>query len=296
MRLAMARLRYGRYASPCFRRKTAKHVGVRLEERTLTLKVPRVSTEGLPMVGRFARAAALLAMAALSGCAATTMEGELIADPYESLNRDIHNFNTGVDQVLLRPTAYIYREATPALFQHLVGNAVDMLRMPVIAVNHLLQGDVESTLTAVGRFGVNIVLGAGVLDPATEFGLPLEPTDAGLTLASYGAGEGPYFVAPLLGPYTGRDAIGRIIDFAIDPTNFVRFPGGAPAAAARIATPIIDARAENFELIDDALYESEDSYVTVRTGYVLSRRRAAQAARGEEQPASLPDIFGDDTQ
>jgi phospholipid-binding lipoprotein MlaA len=234
--------------------------------------------------------------AAVSGCAATAPEGQLIADPYESLNRDIHNFNTGMDQVLLRPTAYIYREATPALFQHLVGNAVDMLRLPVIAVNHLLQGNIDGTLTAVGRFGVNALVGAFVLDPATEFGLPLEPTDGGLTFASYGAAEGPYFVAPLLGPYTGRDAFGRVFDFAIDPTNFIRFPGGAPAAVARIATPIVDARAENFEIIDDALYESEDSYVTVRTAYVLSRRRAVAAARGEDQTESLPDIFGDDAQ
>ena len=53
----------------------------------------------------------------------------------------------------------------------------------------------------LGRFGVNTLAGAaGLLDPATEFGLPLEPTDFGVTLASWGANEGPYVEAPSLWP------------------------------------------------------------------------------------------------
>jgi phospholipid-binding lipoprotein MlaA len=246
------------------------------------------------MLHGFGKAAAVIAAMALGACASTAPDGELIADPYESLNRDIHEFNVGVDQVLLRPTAWIYKTATPDLVQHLVGNAVDQLRMPVIFLNHLAQGNVDGALTALGRFGVNTIAGAGgLLDPATEFGLPLEPTDGGLTFARYGAEEGPYLVAPLLGPFTGRDFLGRVFDFAIDPTNFIRIPGGAPVAVARIATPIVDARAENMELIDDVLYDSEDSYVTVRTGYVLSRRAAAAEARGEAQPDTLPDIYAE---
>jgi phospholipid-binding lipoprotein MlaA len=238
---------------------------------------------------------AVAATMAVGACASTAPEGALIADPFESLNRDIHEFNVGMDQVVLRPVTYIYREATPTLFQFLVSNAVDQLRMPVIFLNHVLQGNVDGALTAFGRFTVNTIAGAGgLLDPATEFGLPLEATDGGLTFASYGAEEGPYLVAPFLGPFTGRDFFGRVLDFAIDPTNFVRIPGGAPVAAARIAGPIVDARSENFALIDDALYESEDSYVTVRTGYVLSRRRAVAETRGEIQPAeTLPDIYAE---
>ena len=246
------------------------------------------------MMRGFGRAALVVAVMAAGGCASTAPEGQLIADPYESLNRDIHSFNVGMDQVIVRPTAWIYKTATPTLVQHLVGNLVDQLRMPVIFLNHVFQGDVDGALTAAGRFTVNTIAGAGgLLDPATEFGLPLESTDGGLTFARYGAEEGVYIVAPLLGPFTGRDFMGRLLDFAIDPTNFVRIPGGAPVAVARIATPIVDARAENFELIDDALYESEDSYVTVRTGYVLSRRRAVADMQGGPTAESLPDIFSE---
>ncbi len=246
------------------------------------------------MARALATAAALAALTALGACATTTPEGELIADPYESLNRDFHEFNVGMDQVLVRPAAWIYREATPTLFQHLVGNAVDQLRLPVIFLNRVFQGDVDGALTAFGRFGVNTIVGAGgLLDPATEFGLPLETTDGGLTFALYGAEEGPFLVAPFLGPFTGRDFVGRVLDFAIDPTNFVRIPGGAPVTVARVAAPIVDSRAENMELIDDALYNSEDSYVTVRTGYVLSRRRAVAEVFGEDGTGDLPDIYSE---
>ncbi len=241
--------------------------------------------------GRIAIAFAALAAA---GCATPAPEGALIADPYESLNRDFHEFNKGWDLVALRPATYIYREATPTLFQHLVGNAVDHLALPVIFFNSVLQGDIDLALNTAGRFSVNTLVGAGgLLDPATEFGLPFEQTDGGLTLAEYGANEGPYIVLPLLGPSTGRDAVGAVFDFAIDPFNFISVPGGAGTSVATVAAPIINARSENFELIDDALYNSDDSYVTVRTAYVLSRRNAA--AGGTEADA-LPDIFGDDSQ
>lgn len=246
-------------------------------------------------MARSGRAALVVAAAlAAAGCATPAPEGALIADPYEPLNRDFHEFNKGWDLVLLRPATYIYREATPTLAQFLVGNAVDHISLPVIFFNNVLQGDVTAALNTAGRFTVNTIVGAGgLLDPATEFGLPYEQTDGGLTLAEYGAEEGPYIVLPFLGPGTGRDVVGRALDFAIDPFNFVSIPGGTGTSVARITVPIVDARSENFELVDDALYNSDDSYVTVRTAYILSRRNAVAGGTEEE---ALPDIFGDETE
>ena len=239
-----------------------------------------------------ARLAALAGLAfTAAGCASSAPEGQLIADPYQSLNRDIHEFNKGWDQVLIRPAAFIYKEATPTLFQFLVGNAVDHIALPLQFINHSLQLDLEDAAATAGRFVVNTVAGAGgLLDPATEFGLPERPTDTGVTLAEWGAEEGPYVVLPFFGPFTGRDAVGRVAEFALDPFNAINIPGGAAVAAARVAVPVVDARAANFELIDDALYQSDDSYVTVRTGYVLSRRRFVS---GETQAEALPDIYGE---
>lgn len=232
-------------------------------------------------------AAALL----ITACSAPKPEGALIADPYESLNRDVHNFNVGVDQVLLRPASQIYDFATPALVQHLVLNFSQHLRLPVVFVNNLLQLDLEKAGATLARFTTNTVLGAGgLLDPATEFGLPNTPTDAGATLASLEVDEGVFVMVPFFGPSTARDATGRVFDFAIDPFNFISLPGGPGVAAARAVVPVIDQRNRNAPFLDEVLYNSEDSYTTVRTAYVLARRRALEGETAEE---SLPDVFGD---
>lgn len=245
------------------------------------------------------RAAAGLALALLaSGCAtAPAVEGQLIADPYEATNRNVHEFNKGLDTAILRPAAQAYEFVTPALVQHMVGNGLDHLQLPGIFINRLLQGDAEEAGAALARFSLNTIIGAGgLLDPATEFGLPHTPTDFGVTLARWGAPEGAYVEAPVFGPHTERHLVGRIVNFALDPTILITV--GAVEVANTIAiidlarAPIsaVRARDDNFGLVDDILYESEDSYVTSRSGYVQARRRRVA---GETTAEQAPDIFGD---
>jgi phospholipid-binding lipoprotein MlaA len=243
------------------------------------------------------RAAGLAACALLvAGCAAAPAEGQLVADPFERANRSIHAFNVGLDRYALRPASRAYDTVTPALFQHMISNFVDHLRLPVSFVNTVLQGDVDAALETAGRFGVNTIVGAGgLLDPATEFGLPFEPTDFGLTLAAYGVEEGAFVMLPVFGPSTARDAAGVIGDFALDPLTYVTVGAGSgetAATVAQIVTPPVVARTENSALIDSALYESEDSYVTVRAAFIQARRAAVRG--GGADPEALPDILGED--
>lgn len=238
------------------------------------------------------KAFGVLCLSALAGCAAQAPEGALIADPWERTNREIHEFNTGVDLVLLRPVSFVYREATPALFQFLVANFAEHLRLPIIAINDVLQGEFERGVVTVGRFGVNTLVGAGgLLDPATEFGLDFASNDGGVTLARAGFEEGNFVVLPLLGATTVRDGFGRVLDFALDPFSFVRMPNAA-TEVAKIAVPIVDVRSRNFELIDEVLYETEDSYVTIRAATVQNLRRRLRD-RDSVDPESLPDIFAE---
>ena len=244
----------------------------------------------------FSALAICAGLGALAGCATQPAEGELIADPYVDTNRSIHEFNKGLDTAILKPASEIYDFVTPATVKLLLGNGLDHLRLPGMFVNRVLQGDVESAGVVLGRFGVNTVAGAGgLLDPATEFGLPFETTDFGVTLATWGAAEGPYVELPLFGPATARHAVGRVVNFALDPsillTTGVVEAGTAVTIASSARTPVdvVNARHENADIINDVLYASEDSYVTARTGYIQSRRRLI--AGGETDTEALPDIF-----
>lgn len=235
----------------------------------------------------------LLLLVVLGGCASNEALDGLVSDPIEGANRTVHSVNKGLDQVVLSPAADVYDFATPTLFKHVFGNAVSHLTLPGTFVNYVLQGDAEEAATALGRFTINTVYGAGgALDPATEFGLPMLATDFGLTLASWGVDEGPYLELPLFGPSTARDAFGLIVDSALQPTTYIT--GGIEitiATATVRVLDVVDKRNRNRRLIDEVLYRSEDSYVSLRTAYIQNRRR--RASGGETNVDDLPDLFAE---
>lgn len=235
--------------------------------------------------------AALATGLLLAGCADRDPD-VFVHDPFESVNRDIHDFNKGWDTVLIRPAAQVYDTVTPGLFRHLIGNGLQTLQLPFAFVNNVLQLEPMAALRTAGRFGVNVVLGLGVLDPATEFGLPREPTDLGITLAVWGFEEGPFVELPLLGPATTRDAVGRVAQIALDPFNFLTgVPNVEALGPGTAVVGVLELRADNTELIDRVLYEAEDSYITQRSGYIQFRRRRVAGGATEEQ---LPDVFADE--
>jgi phospholipid-binding lipoprotein MlaA len=251
----------------------------------------------MPTAARAPSILCLAAALALTGCAgAGSGAGFAERDPYEDTNRSFHEFNLALDRNVLRPVSQGYDAVTPTLIQHLLGNAFSHLDTVGDFANYLLQGEMEAAGTAFGRFTVNTILGAGgALDPATEFGLPKEDTDFGVTLGRHGVEEGAYLVLPFLGPSTTRDLGGRVGDIALSPLTYTGF---LELTAFDILSPttgvveVIDDRNRNADLIDDVLYESEDSYISLRTIYL--QRRDALIAGGDEAGAALPDIFDDD--
>lgn len=241
------------------------------------------------------RSVLLLLVIGLTACASVDPNSDFAeVDKFEGVSRDIHKFNLAFDRNLVRPVAQGYDAVTPELIKFLLRNGLSHLSLPRDFANHLLQGEVKPALESLGRFTINTVLGAGgLLDPATEFGLKKRETDFGTTLARHGVGEGTYFVFPFLGPSTTRDTVGRIVDLAFAPTTYLGYvkPGLSPEVPIAVFTlDVIDFRAQNMQSIDEILYESEDSYVSLRAVY-LQRRRALAA--GEDGKAeSMPDIFG----
>ena len=124
-------------------------------------------------------------------------------DPWMRFNRPIHAFNDQVDDFVLEPSARLYRRLAPDFIERAVLNVFANLSAPLSITGALLQGKVDRTAIATGRFLVNSTIGvAGVFDPATPFGLPDMQEDIGQTLEVWGFDDSPYLVLPIVGPVT----------------------------------------------------------------------------------------------
>jgi len=158
---------------------------------------------------RIARLAIALLLAVLAtGCATTGNK-----DPWEPLNRKTHAFNTVLDDVVLRPTATAYTKVVPGFARQGVNNFFDNLEDLNTSLQTILQGKVREGISDFGRLVVNSTFGVfGLWDVATQMGLEKHYEDFGQTLGFWGVGPGPYFVIPLLGPSTLRDAPSRVVD------------------------------------------------------------------------------------
>lgn len=217
-------------------------------------------------------------------------------DPFEPINRYFFEVNLGLDKLLLRPVAHIYKDATPQLVQDGVRNFTRNLEEPTTFINDLLQAEPARAGSTFGRFTGNTLFGVGgFAAPVTCEGgdkgcIPHHGEDFGQTMAVYGVPAGPYLMLPVLGPHSTRHAVGRAVDSVIDPvglamdSDFRRgFTIGTNIAKA------IDFRARNFDSLDEIERDSIDFYATVRSLY--RQRRAKAISNGQvDETADIPRI------
>jgi len=119
------------------------------------------------------------------------------------------------------------------------------------------------------RFAFNSTWGLlGVLDIASEAGLPKHNEDFGQTLAVWGVGDGPYLVLPLFGGHNLRDTAALPVDYYSDPTTYVE---GDAAKYSFKAAEIVVKRAEL--LPADRATEGQiiDKYAYLRDVYFQRR-------------------------
>lgn len=169
----------------------------------------------IPHSGR--QLVALLACCALvlGGCATRPANPD---DPLERFNRAMFSFNEGVDKAVVRPAAKAYDTVAPRPVRIGVGNFFSNLGDLWIGFNNMLQGKFADGISDWMRFAVNSTFGIfGLLDVASEAGLPKNDEDFGQTLAVWGVGEGPFVVLPFFGPRTFRDAVVLPVDLKGDP-------------------------------------------------------------------------------
>lgn len=156
--------------------------------------------------------------ALLAGCA--TGPDANPRDPLEPFNRGVYRFNDAVDTAVVKPVATAYVEVTPQPVRTGVNNFFSNLGDLWSTFNALFQLRPKEAGENLMRFSVNTVFGlGGVLDIASEAGIPRTKIDFGQTLGRWGVPSGPYVVLPLLGPSSVRDTGGLVVDLAADPLN-----------------------------------------------------------------------------
>ena len=168
----------------------------------------------------FLRCVAAVMVVGLTACA--TGPDAHPQDPLEPWNRGVYRFNDVLDTNLVKPVAETYQEVTPDPVRKGVSNFFGNIRDVWSSVNAAMQLRPQEALENLFRVGVNTTLGlGGVLDVATEMGIPRTRMDFGQTLGRWGVPSGPYLVLPLLGPSSVRDATGTGIQFRLNEyTNF----------------------------------------------------------------------------
>jgi len=198
-----------------------------------------------------------------------------IYDPLESINRAIFNFNNTADKIILEPISKSYRKL-PSPLQNGIGNFLSNLRMPLVIVNQLLQGQGKNAAESTSRFVVNTTAGLfGLIDVANKIGLEQKQEDFGQTLASWGIGDGFYIVLPIFGPSNVRDTAGMMLTYATDPVNaYAVHEGEAWILPIRTATNAVDRRSKIIDEVNALRDNSLDYYAAVRSSYYQNRNAA----------------------
>ena len=202
---------------------------------------------------------------------------------FEKFSRGTLKFNMALDRAIFKPVAKGYR-TLPVPIRKGSSNFIENLRSLLSFSNNVLQGDLKSAANTAGRFAVNTTVGIlGVFDPATKMGLTKRSReDFGQTLGVWGADTGCYFVLPILGPTTARDAVGMVGNVFIDPVYQVTHNTETDMLVGNDnlqehnyyiykGTDAVDFRSKNIESIESLQNNSIDFYASVKSLYLQNR-------------------------
>jgi len=215
-------------------------------------------------------------------------------DPLEPMNRAIFSFNMGFDDLILEPTAKLYRRFGPPDIRDGISNFVTNWREPVTFVNDVLQAEPKRAGNALVRFAINSTFGfLGVFDTAKHWGIEGHDEDFGQSFARWGIGEGPFIMLPFLGPSNARDLSGFVTDFFYDPVSlWLAHKGWVYVRYGRLALRGLIYREENLETLDDMSKSSTDFYATIRSAY--RQYRTYEINNGVLDAGAEDDLFDED--
>ena len=204
---------------------------------------------------------------------------------FEKFSRGTLKFNQALDKAIFKPIAKGYR-VLPQPIRTGTNNFVSNLRSLLSFSNNVLQGDLKSAGNTAGRFAINTTVGIlGVFDPASKMGFEKKSReDFGQTLGVWGAKTGCYFVLPILGPTTTRDAVGLIGNVFIDPVYHLTHNSETDIVVGNEnlsehnyyyyrGTDAVDFRSKNIESFDSLEENSIDFYASLKSLYLQNRQQ-----------------------
>ena len=221
-------------------------------------------------------------------------EFQKLNDPIEPTNRAIFSFNQGLDKVVIKPVTGFYRTVTPEPAREAVHSFLENLRTPIILTNDILQGEMARAGNTVIRFLVNTTWGIlGFRDAASGLGFEYHVEDFGQTLAVWGIGEGPFLMLPVLGPSNPRDAVGKVVDYFMDPINWwATNTDNDVVPLTKTFISGIDTRDQLWNVLEDIDKNSIDPYASYRSLYRQRRMDDIRnGAEADDPPA--PTLGGD---
>jgi len=197
-----------------------------------------------------------------------------IADPIEGYNRKMFVLNDWLYFYSLEPTARAYAYVLPEPARKCIKRFFINTTTPGRFVNCLLQGKIKGAGIELSRLVINTTIGiGGLFDPARNYwNLSRNNEDTGQTFGHYGMGHGFYFVLPLLGPSSGRDALGTILDFALDPLLYVNIKLWENGTIRFVRT--VNDSSLILGEYEDLKKAAIDPYISLRNAFVQYRKRA----------------------
>ena len=198
---------------------------------------------------------------------------------FEKASRSIFKFNMVLDNAIIEPIAKGYSKL-PKPLKDGTGNFTSNISTLLSIPTSLLQGNFSQFAHSTGSVLINSTVGIlGFLDPAKKIGLRPSKEDFGQTLGSYGLGPGCYFVLPILGPTTVRDAVGLAVDSYLDPFAHItirekelfNISGNNLDYYSVKGATAVDFRSNNITNFDSLEKNSLDLYSSFKSIYLQDR-------------------------
>jgi phospholipid-binding lipoprotein MlaA len=197
-----------------------------------------------------------------------------IHDPLEPINRVTFFFNDKIYRYGISPAGRVYEVLIPRAARERIHNVLDNLAFPKHFLSALFQGKFDKSFKEVNRFVINSTVGiGGMFDVAKTMGIETDAEDFGQTLAFHGMGHGFYLVIPILGPSSGRDVFGLLVDTATDGKTYIQF-AGEDFLAARVLMNV-DSAITTVGKYDELTDQQYDPYVIIRDLYYAYREAEA---------------------